>query len=97
MSQPQPEDLSRRIRDLERSCRRWKGLALGLLACLAVLLAAGAGLGVMQTARPRAERDRAAQAEMVAREQMRQAQAERDRAEQLRREAGEGPGTGKDP
>src|SRR3954467_2505335 len=69
MSQPQEEDLPQRIRDLERARRRWKGLALGLLALLAVFLVVGAGLGLVQ-------RDRAVEAERAAREHLRQAEAE---------------------
>src|SRR5947208_17028659 len=80
--QPQEEDLSQRIQDLERSRRRWKSLTLSLLALVAVFLVAGVGLGLVQAARVRAERDRAVEAEMLAREKMRQAEVERDRAEQ---------------
>jgi hypothetical protein len=89
MSQPQEEDLPQRIRDLERSCRRWRGLALGLLALMVVFIIAGAGLGLVQTARVGAER--------AAREHLRQAEAEQDRAGRVRQQAVEGTGKGKGP
>jgi hypothetical protein len=92
VSQPQEEDLPQRLRDLERSRRRWKGLALGLLAFLAVLLGAGAGFSLVLTVRLRAERDRAVEAEMAAREHLRQAEAERDQAGRVHQQAGKGKG-----
>ncbi len=73
------QELLARIESLESSRRRWKRLALGSWAGLALFLLASTGFVTFQAQRARAMAERA-----VAEAQRDEAQAERDRVEQAR-------------
>jgi hypothetical protein len=74
------QELLARIASLETSRRRWKRLALGTWAGLALFLLAGAGL--LGSAQVMLQRERA----MAEAAQRHEAQAQWDRAEQARQE-----------
>jgi hypothetical protein len=78
MPEPNRDDLLGRIESLERANRRWKRLALGLLAVLVLLVteigAFGVYIHVDQTARVR-------QLEQQVNQLLREAEAESERAE----------------
>src|SRR5438046_6520155 len=62
MSDPQHDDLLERIHDLERANHRWKRVALGAIAALALVLLLAGGLTLVLFLQAAAERDRAVQA-----------------------------------
>lgn len=80
MPEPNRDDLLGHIESLERANRRWKRLALGLLAVLLFALAGVVTLGVRQYAR-------AAAAEHEAERALRAADAEREKAQENFRRA----------
>lgn len=73
MSEPLGPDLETRVACLERSVRRWKTVALGMLAVLAVSVMAALVLAISLQVR--------------AHQAMREAEAARNRAEQAQYEA----------
>jgi hypothetical protein len=75
MPEPNRDDLLLHIESLERANRRWKRLALGLLAMFVLVVAGIGAFGVYQHARATAARRQAEQA-------WRQAEAEREKAEE---------------
>src|SRR5262245_43351645 len=77
------------IDDLRRSIRRWKALALTLLAGLGLVVVFGTWTTTVLTLRARQQAEAARQAEMEAREQAEQA---RDEADAARRDAGRANG-----
>jgi hypothetical protein len=75
MPEQHRDDLLEHIESLERANRRWKRLALSLLAALVMLLTATGAFGVYQQARAIAAKQQEEQA-------WRQAEAERERAKE---------------
>jgi hypothetical protein len=75
MPEPNRDDLLGRVESLERANRRWKRLALSLLAAVVLVVTGIGAFGVYQQARATAARQQAEQA-------WRQAEAEREKAEE---------------
>ena len=75
MREPSRDDLLHHIESLERTNRRWKRLALGLLAAVVLLLSVIGAFSVHQSAR-------AAAAEREAERALRAADAERGKAQE---------------
>jgi hypothetical protein len=80
MPEPNRDDLLGRIESLERANRRWKRLALSLLAALALALSVVGAFTISQSAR-------AAAAEREAKQALRAAEAARGRSEENFRRA----------
>jgi hypothetical protein len=88
MTDPEREHLVRHIRDLERRLHRWRLACLALLGFILLPAILGGLLGVTSVARVQAQRARAEEAELRAREALQQAEEAR-RAEQRAKAAEE--------
>jgi hypothetical protein len=68
------DELWERIRQLERSNRLWKRLAVSLMTALALLVLVAGTLGVLSIRQARAERQREAAQRHAAEQMLREAQ-----------------------
>lgn len=82
MTDPHPDDLNNRIRQLETSRRRWKKVALGTWVLLGLVVLSTVIVGVTMAQRIEAERDRAQALQRDLDEHKRQVQEALDKAQE---------------